>query len=181
MKYDVILADPPWQYDKRETGGSMKSGASQQYNVMGISDIANLPIGELASDNCALFMWVVPPKYYDGIDEIWKAWGFRYITKAFCWVKSKPSGFGFFTGMGHYTRANTEDCYLCVKGSMPVDSHSVNQMIYAPIREHSRKPDDQYSKIERLYPNMKYLELFARRKRDGWDSWGNEIDSDIDL
>ncbi len=179
--YDVILADPPWKYDKKVTGGSLSSGACQQYSVMDIKDIASLPIGDLIGDNCALFMWVVSPKLYDGIDVIWESWGFRYVTKAWTWVKANKSGFGFFTGMGHYTRANTEDCYLCIKGSMPVARHDIQALIYSPVREHSRKPDEQYAKIEKLYPSMKYLELFARKKRAGWDSWGNEIESDITI
>ena len=180
-KYDVILADPPWSYNKEVTGGSMSSGAIQQYPVMSIDELAELPIGDIAEENSVLFMWVVPPKYYDGINKIWESWGFRYITKAWTWVKANKSGMGFFTGMGHYSRANTEDCFLCIKGSMPVARHDIQALIYSPVREHSRKPDDQYRKIEALYPNMKYLELFARRKREGWDSWGNEIESDIEL
>lgn len=180
-KFDVILADPPWLYKREETGGSMNSGALSKYPVMSIEAIASMPIGKFAAENCALFIWVVSPKLYDGIDEIWKSWGFRYVTKAWTWVKANKSGFGFFTGMGHYTRANTEDCLLCIKGSMPVASHAIQALIYYPVREHSRKPDDQYRKIETLYPNARYLELFARRKRQGWASWGNEIDCDVDI
>jgi len=88
-------------------------------------------------------------------------------------------GLGTQMGMGHYTRANTEPCLLAVRGSMPVSSHDIQALIMSPVREHSRKPDDQYRKIESLYPAGPYLEMFARRKRAGWHSFGNEIESDV--
>lgn len=145
---------------------------------MTLDDICALPIKELTNDDCALFLWGVWPSIFD-TQRVMNAWGFEYKTKAWTWVKAKKTGFAFHFGMGYYTRANDEPCLLCVKGKMPVAVHNIQALIYAPVREHSRKPDDQYRKIEALYPDMKYLELFARRKREGWDSWGNEIESDI--
>ncbi|MCH7611705.1 MAG: adenine methyltransferase, partial [Chloroflexi bacterium] len=79
------------------------------------------------------------------------------------------------------TRANTEPCFLAIKGNMPVKAHDVLSLIYSPVREHSRKPDEQYRKIERLYPGARKLELFARRPRGGWSVWGNEVVSDVEL
>lgn len=180
-KYDVILADPPWHF--REwvpSHGDNSRSAESHYPVMSDNDIASLPINDITEKNCALFLWCVWPK----LAETWhviEEWGFNYKTIAWVWVKAKRSGFGHFTGMGYYTRANTEPCLLAIKGKMPVVAHNVLALIYSPVREHSRKPDEQYGKISRLYPNMKYLELFARRKHSGWHSWGNEINSDINL
>lgn len=180
-KYDVILADPPWHF--REwvpSHGDNSRSAESYYPTMADEDIASLPINTLAADNCVLFLWAVWPK----LAETWNVierWGFTYKTIAWVWVKAKRSGFGHFTGMGYYTRANTEPCFLAVKGKMPVASHDVLALIYSPIREHSRKPDEQYGKIARLYPDMNYVELFARHKREGWHSWGNEIKSDLSL
>ena len=182
-RYDVILADPPWKFEYWVPGQGKKNGsraAEAHYPVMDTADICRLPIADLASDNCVLFLWAVWPRIQDALDVI-KAWGFTYKTKAFTWVKANPTGFGHFMGMGYYTRANDESCLLGVKGSMPVDAHDVLSILYFPVHRHSQKPEDQYRRIERLYPGRRYLELFARRKRAGWDSWGNEVESDIVL
>lgn len=97
-------------------------------------------------------------------------------------MKSKKSGEGFATGMGYYTRANSEPCLLAIKGRMPVAARDVLSVIHAPRGRHSQKPEQQYEKIERLYPERRYLELFARaRPRPGWAYWGNEVASDVVL
>ena len=176
MKYDVILADPPWRYSKTVGQGI----AEDVYPTMGIDELCALPVGDFASDNCVLFLWTTAPTLLDYAPKIIKAWGFEYKTKAFCWVKANKSGAGFFFGIGHYTASNTEDCLLCTKGKPVRVAKDVSQIIYAPLTRHSQKPPEQYSKIERLYPDKMYLELFARNKnRPGWDYWGNEIESDI--
>jgi len=178
MLYDVILADPPWQFRvwNKDTGNGRS--AESHYPTMSLDDICNIPVSQFASINCALFLWAVWPSIFDA-QRVIESWGFEYKTKAWSWVKANKTGFGFFVGMGYYTRANDEPCLLATRGKMPVARRDIQALIYSPVREHSRKPDDQYRKIEALYPNKKYLELFARRKRDGWDSWGNEIESDI--
>ena len=157
--YDVILADPPWSFRvwNKDTGHGRS--AESHYPTMSIEDICALPIAELANENCALFLWCVWPSIFEYPQRVIDAWGFKYATKAFTWVKSKKSGFGFAMGMGHYSRANDEPCLLAVKGTMSVQDKGVLSIIYAPRREHSQKPDEQYNKIKRLYPNMKYLEL----------------------
>lgn len=142
-------------------------------------------------------MWAVPPMMQDAF-QVLDAWGFRYISFAFAWVKTtkkpmtakakylalskhKPlitlddSVYTIATGMGTYTRANTEPCLLAVRGKMPVTNQDVNQIILAPRGEHSAKPHEQYKKIQRLYPGKKRVELFARHKQPGWDVWGNEL------
>jgi N6-adenosine-specific RNA methylase IME4 len=147
---------------------------------MTLEEICALPIAELTSDNAALFLWSVWPRIFDA-QAVITSWGFTYRTIAWVWVKAKKSGFGFFTGMGYYTRANSEPCLLAVRGRMPVLAHDVLSLIYAPVRKHSQKPDEQYPKIERLYEGP-YLELFARKKHSPkWDVWGNEVESDITL
>jgi N6-adenosine-specific RNA methylase IME4 len=180
MKYDVILADPPWKFEvwDRDTGSGRS--AESHYPTMAIQDICDLQIGNIAEDNAALFLWVVWPSLREAFDVV-ETWGFIYKTVAWTWVKANRGGFGHFMGMGYYTRANTEPCLLAVKGNMPVQAHDVLALIYSPVREHSRKPDEQYAKIERLYPDRNYLELFAREKREGWHCWGNEVLSDIQI
>ena len=161
--YDVILADPPWHF---KTYGKSNANLPQSYyETMHIEDICKLSIP--AKENAALFLWVVDWMSPSICESVANAWGFTYRTNAWAWVKSKPSGFGFFSGRGYYTMSNVENCWLCVRGSMPVSNRSIQSLIYAPVREHSRKPDEQYTKIEKLYPDAKYLELFARRQRQG--------------
>ena len=180
--FDVILADPPWHfqnYAADEPGmlHDRSRGANRYYPTMTTADICAMQVP--ADDNAVLFMWSCWPMLLDAVDVV-RAWGFEYKTIAWVWVKSQRSGFGFFTGMGYYTRSNSEPCLLATRGkvSKPVD-RGVQALIYSPIRKHSQKPDEQYRKIERLYPGKRYLELFARRSRPGWSVWGNEVNSDI--
>lgn len=177
--YDIILADPPWNF--KTYGESDANLPQSHYPTMSVEDIAALPVKELTAVNCALFFWVVDWMSPSVCESIVKAWGFTYRTRAWTWVKAKPSGFGFHIGRGYYTQSNPEDCWLCVKGSMPVSSHSISSIIYDSVKEHSRKPDDQYRKIETLYPNKNYLEMFARRRRPGWDVFGNQVEGSIEL
>jgi len=180
-KYDVILADPTWSFRvwNKDTGNGRS--AISHYPVMEIDELCALPIRELAEANCALFLWAVWPSLFDFVPPLLDAWGFKYKSLAWIWVKAKKDGNGFATGMGYYSRANSEPCLLAIRGNMPVAAHDVLAVIHSPRRAHSQKPDEQYAKIERLYPNAKYLELFARHKREGWDAWGNEIQNDITL
>lgn len=171
--YNVILADPPWKYQVFK-GNKGKRTAESFYPCLSTEEIANLQVASLVGWNCALFLWVTAPLLPDGL-KIIETWGFRYITIGFTWIKTTKNG-KIFKGMGHYTRANAELCLLGIRGRMPVFDHSVSQVIVAPRQEHSRKPDEVYERIEQLYPNANYVELFARRQRVGWDAWGNELD-----
>lgn len=170
-KYDVLLSDCPWEFVTRG-----KSSAKTHYKRMTLKDLEQLPVADRVGDNAALFFWVVDWLSPTLQENIVNAWGFTYRTKAWSWLKANKSGMGFFFGRGFYTRGNQEDCWLCVRGSMPVVDHSISKIIYAPISAHSRKPDEQYRKIEALYPGRRYLEMFARRTRPGWSSIGNAID-----
>jgi len=181
MKYDVILADPPWAFRVWNKDTGQGRSAESHYSTMTIDNICALPIAELANENCALFLWCVWPSIFEYPQRVIDAWGFRYATKAFTWVKSKKGNMGFAMGMGYYTRANDEPCLLAVKGRMPVQAKDVLSIIYSPRRKHSQKPNEQYNKIERLYPNMRYLELFARTKRENWDVWGREVENDVEI
>lgn len=179
MKYDVILADPPWNFKTWSDKGKGRS-AENHYPIMSLNDIQGLPIIDYLADDCVLFLWTTWTHLQQSFDIIC-AWGFIYKTDAWVWSKRNKKGERFM-GMGYYTRANTEPCLLATRGNPPrVHDHSILAYIDAPVRKHSQKPDIQYDMIEALYPNMNYLELFARQKREGWYSWGNEIKSDIEL
>lgn len=180
-QYGVILADPPWSYytwDKN-TGPNGRT-AAKHYNTMTVEDICALPVGDLAQENCALFLWSVWPDIFRA-QEVIEAWGFRYATVAWVWTKLNPSSIGFHIGLGYYTRANTEPCLLAIRGSKPPAVKDVRALIVSSVRQHSRKPDEQYANIERMYPSDSYLELFARRARPGWDVFGNEVENSIQL
>lgn len=172
--FDVILADPPWKFYTRSDRGLNRAPESH-YDTMTPEAIRALPVGDLAARDCALFLWATWPVIMRDVPGLLQAWGFEYRTCAFLWVKANRKAGGFFQGLGYYTRANTEPCLLAIRGRMPVSAHNIAQVIYSPIRDHSQKPDDQYTRIETLYPGRRYLELFARRRGgDQWLTWGNQ-------
>lgn len=178
MKYQVIYADPPWTYPK--TGGTKNSRgmAKQFYPTMSVEDIKGLQISEIADDNCVLFLWSTYPQLPNALSVI-EAWGFRYFGLAFEWIKKTAKGNDFF-GMGYWTRANPECCLLAIKGKPKPQSHSVRQLLYAPIDKHSKKPQEARDRIVELCGDVPRIELFARNKTPGWDVWGNEVESDLE-
>lgn len=178
MKYSVILSDPPWDFKvwNKDTGSGRS--ASAHYNTMDLVSICALPVSDFAEKNCALFLWGVWPRIFD-TEKVINSWGFTYKTLAWVWVKQTKSQMKLFTGMGYYSRANSEPCLLATRGKMPVKAHDVLSIILSPVRKHSQKPDEQYEKIARLYPDGERLEMFARRPRAGWDVFGNEVVNSI--
>jgi N6-adenosine-specific RNA methylase IME4 len=136
--------------------------------------IATLPVSKIAASDAWLFLWVPSPHLPVGLQLI-ERWGFRYSGKAFAWAKQNPSGVGWHMGTGFTTRKNTEDCLLGRRGKPPIKARDVRELIVAPRREHSQKPDEQYERIERLVAGP-YVELFARTQRPGWFSWGDQVD-----
>jgi N6-adenosine-specific RNA methylase IME4 len=171
--YEIIYADPPWSFDNYSAKGEAKN-AKVHYDCMDIDAIKALPVGQLASGNCALFLWATDPLLDVAIETL-KHWGFRYVTKAFSFIKLNKGGEGYFMGTGYYTRANDETCLLGMMGSLPRLDAGVRQLVVEPIREHSRKPDRIPDDIVRLFGDRPRVELFARTRRKGWDAWGNEV------
>jgi N6-adenosine-specific RNA methylase IME4 len=169
--YRAILADPPWPFRTWSAKGSGRSAISH-YDTMSFDELAALPVAELAASDCALFLWAYDPLLHRAF-ELMAAWDFTFKTRAFTWVKTTRAGQGFAFGCGYYTRANSEIVLLGTRGRPKVLSHSVSELIVAPRREHSRKPDETRERIEQLVAGP-YLELFARDSRPGWDAWGIE-------
>src|SRR6185295_15658608 len=145
-----------------------------------LDELKTMSVGELAADDCALFMWAVMPEL-PGAIEVMRAWGFEYKTCAFSWVKTSSEGGitakgkGLHWGMGYWTRSNVELCLLGTRGSPKRIARDVHQVIVCPVGEHSRKPEETHERIERLVPGP-YLELYARRPMTGWTVWGNNIE-----
>jgi len=184
MKFDVIYADPAWQYKVRSKSGGC---ADKYYMVSTLQEMKKFKVNELSSKNSYLFMWVTFPVLKEGL-ELMEAWGFRYITNAFTWVKRsknfKPNENNhnkFFFGLGYYTRGNPEICLLGKKGKgVKIQNKGIEQLTVTNLQEHSKKPDEIYEKIEKLVgPDVSKIELFARNKREGWVSLGNEIDGKL--
>lgn len=180
-KYNIIYADPPWSYrDKRDKHPRLCGGASVHYGTMSTLDICNLPVCDIADENCMLFIWATFPNLPDALKVI-DAWGFKYKTLGFSWIKTnKRNGKPFF-GIGYYTKSNCEVCLIATKGKPIKASNSVSSVVIEPIQQHSKKPDCVADKIVQLCGDMPRIELFARSKRDGWDAFGNEIDGGISL
>ena len=147
---------------------------------MNIKDICNLPVKKITAPNCVLFMWMTFPTLVEGL-QVLKKWGFTYKTVAFVWIKQNKKTPSLFWGLGFWTRANAEICILATKGKSKRISAKVHQVIISPIEEHSKKPDETRKRIVELLGDIPRIELFARQKVIGWDSWGNEVESDIDL
>jgi N6-adenosine-specific RNA methylase IME4 len=179
-KFGAILADPPWMFRTWSDKGKDRS-AENHYPVMGLDAIAALPVRELAANDCVLFLWSTWPTIQQAFRVI-DSWGFTYKSCAFDWMKADASQMDMFRddvdvqiGLGFWTRANTEPCLLATRGKPKRLNADVPQAIIEPRRQHSRKPDCVYARIERLVGGP-YIELFARQQRPGSAAWGNEID-----
>ena len=178
-KYSIIYADPPWHYRTYSKKGKGRS-ADSHYPTMDIEDIKALPIREIAAKDCALFMWLTFPCMKEALEVI-QAWGFEYKTVAFVWIKQNRKSDSLFWGMGYWTRANAELCVLATKGHPKRANTGVHQVIVTHIEEHSKKPNEARERIVRLMGALPRIELFARQRPEGWDVWGNEVESSIDL
>jgi len=176
-KYQIIYADPPWNYCATGNTIPQRAKAGQSYVPMRMVDLYSLDISKIAEDNCALFMWATAPLMPEAL-YLLKCWGFEYKTIAFTWVKkNKKNKTSNFWGMGSWTRSNPEFCLLAVKGKPKAISHSIHSIGEYPIMEHSKKPEEFAESIVKLCGDISRIELFARDKKEGWDVWGNQIES----
>lgn len=192
-KYSVIYADPNWTFETYSEKGELKS-PQQHYRCSSIDDICALPVSDVAADDAYLFLWVTWPIIFK-TERVINAWGFEFSGLAWEWIKYNPLTGKFAFGGGYGTRKNLEPCLLAKRGnpglpksrserdfilSGPDADYRYDasdpdvEVLVAPRREHSRKPDEAYARIERMFDGPK-IELFARHQRAGWDAWGNEV------
>lgn len=161
-KYNIIYADPPWEY--KESGGGHRGTAGLPYPTMNIEDIKNLPIKNIKAEKCILFLWVTFARLEQGLDVI-KSWGFDYYSIGFNWVKTTKNG-KLFWGMGYYTRSNSELCLIGVPHNKQNRLKPINRDVLSVImsekREHSRKPDEIRNLIVKAIGDLPRIELFAR-------------------
>ena len=174
-KYQIIYVDPPWSFNFHKRTLQCKD---HLYPTMKAEDIIKLDVGNIADSNCVLFLWVINSEIPLALKCI-TAWGFEYKTVAFTWVKTTKNTYHF--GGGNWTRSNPELCLLAKRGRIKRQSASVRNLVIERLREHSRKPDRIRYDIVELCGDIPRIELFAREKTEGWDVWGNEVESDIDL
>ena len=202
-KFKIILADPPWKF---KTYSVPKDGkrfrpdcqvwrnADIHYSTMTLDQIKQLPVGELAEKDSVLFLWTTFP-YLQKSFGVVDAWGFKFKTVGFVWIKLNKRGgcdrlsqeseirlSDLFMGGGYYTRSNAEICLLCSKGRgvQRVD-RSVRQVVLSRRRAHSQKPDEVRERIVQLFGDLSRVELFAREKAEGWLAWGKDVENDIEF
>lgn len=187
MKYSVIYADPPWSYNDKMNGHSFS--LDHEYKTQDINWIKKLPIGSIAEKDCTLFIWAVNPLLPEALEVI-KAWGFKYKTVAFNWVK-KTSGGHFVSNMGRWTMGNNEMVLLATKGKPKRIRKDIKQLVFAERTSHSKKPDIIRKLIVDLMGDVSRVELFARGPKDknlfnenrfdGWDTFGDESEGSIKI
>lgn len=185
MKFDIIYADPPWHYNgKLQFDKSSKSreqldlsrnifisSANFKYPTLRTSELMRIPVHEIAKDDCLLFLWTTNPHLAQAI-ALGQAWGFEYKTVAFVWDK-------MIHNPGKYTLSNCELCLVFKRGRIPTPrgARNIQQLIRSPRKAHSEKPIEVMHAIERMFPTQERIELFARRKTEGWSAWGLDLEN----
>ena len=188
-KYQIIYADPAWSYGDKLGNDSAFGSATSAYPTMDIEEIKALKVNELADKDCVLFLWATSPLLPEALEVI-KAWGFKYTTIGFVWSKKYKDG-SAVSNMGRWTMGNVELCLLAKKGKPQRICKNVKQLVEDLREGHSRKPDIFRERIVELMGDLPRVELFARETNqptltgkklfDGWDTWGNEVKSNIKL
>ena len=172
-KYSIIYADPPWDYKGQlqhtGSGGKDSGGAIRHYPTVPVSEMKTWDVTSISEENCLLFMWSSSP-HLDQAIQLGKAWGFRWATVAFVWDKQRPNP-------GFYTMSQCELCLVFRRGKIPQPrgARNMRQLIQVKRTRHSEKPDTVRERIEKMFPQQSKIELFARKRHQGWDAWGLEI------
>jgi len=172
-KYQIIYADPPWHFEKGFWDRS-KSNPSSHYPTMSTDEICKLPVKRLADENCHLYMWTTSRHLMNGdAIKVVKSWEFRPMN-IITWCKPQFS-------LGYYFRNSTEHLIFAIKGKLHTIDRKQHTYLIANRERHSKKPDAFRKLLVRCSGDLPRIELFAREKHEGWDVWGNEVKSDINL
>ena len=173
-RYEILYADPPWDYNGQlqhnGAGGRDTGGALRHYSTLTTGEMAQWNIGErLAADNALLFLWATSPHLDQAID-LGKSWGFKWATVAFVWDKQRVNP-------GFYTMSQCELCLVFKRGKIPTKRgvRNARQLVIQERTCHSAKPAEVRKRIEAMFPYARRLELFARERAKGWQSWGLEV------
>lgn len=182
-KFDVIYADPPWKFfDGFRSAPDLSFQKNEKYDVLETEEIKKIPVNKLSKSDCVLFLWTTDAHLPDALSVI-KSWGFKYKTIAFIWnkktVNNKQVCF-----MGKWTMKGSEICLLATKGKAHkmLKCYNVRQLVEAERKDHSSKPEEVAKRIEKMFgKELKYIELFARKERKGWEVWGNQVKSTLNV
>lgn len=178
-RYEIIYADPPWDYKGQKqhagAGSDDTGGAEVHYSTVTLDRLKSLNVGAVCARDCLLFMWATGPHLDQAIDLL-KAWGFAWATIGFVWDKQRVNP-------GFYTMSRCEIVLIGKRGKIPQPrgARNVSQFVSLLRGAHSEKPNEVRERIERMFPEQRKLELFARVKPDGWDVFGNEVPGSIDI
>ena len=177
-KYNIVYADPPWKFSSpkfQDGNRGFGNRVEDRYKTLSIKELCDLPVTKITKDDCILFMWVIDSHLEQSFKVI-KSWGFRFATVGFNWVKQYKSG-SYCYNFGSYTLKSTELCLIGLKGKLKniKKSNKVKSLVMAERTIHSKKPDEVRNRIIELCEDLPRIELFAREKTEGWDSWGNEV------
>jgi N6-adenosine-specific RNA methylase IME4 len=172
IRAGAITADPPLAFEAWSRKGEGRP-PQHHYACLSFEQLAAMPIASVAALHCFLFLWI-PLRSVFLVEPLMRAWGFVFSGVGFSWVKQNRSGVGWFMGGGYGTRHNVEICWLGRRGSPRRKSAGVRELIVAPVRDHSRKPDEIYRRVEEFCDGP-YLELFSRQQWPGWTCVGDEI------
>lgn len=187
-KYQIIYADPPWDFgDRLRSSKRLENGKmhfrelNMHYDTMSTKEICNLSIKSIIDNDAVLFLWTTDAHLPDALEVI-KSWGFKYKTIGFIWNKKEKTG-KQVCFMGKWTLKGSEICLLATKGSAHklIKNHKIRQLVEAERSIHSQKPDEVRNRIVELLGDLPRIELFARKKVEGWDVWGKELESSIKL
>lgn len=167
-KFDIIVADPPWKFSSNSKAKPGRN-AMRHYPCMSDAEICALPVVQWAADNALLFLWTTAPMLARSLPVI-GAWGFRYVSQL-VWAKDR-------VGTGFWVRNRHEIVLVAKRGKFPCPSPAPfpDSIIAGAQREHSRKPETLQGRIDEVWPDAAKLEMFARRQRSGWTTWGNQTD-----
>ena len=171
--FQVIYADPPWDYKGQSqhngAGGELTGCAMTHYPTITYKMLADLPVTQLADNDCLLFMWSSSP-HLDQAIELGKAWGFQWATIGFVWDKQRVNP-------GYYTMSQCELCLVFKRGRIPHPrgKRNVRQFLSKKRAAHSAKPEEVRQRIDEMFPDQDKIELFARSYADGWKSWGIDL------
>src|SRR5215469_11498183 len=166
-QFGVILADPPWRF---KTFDGVNRKIERHYQLTGLDVLKTLDVPSIAARDCVFALWATQAQLPDAL-ELMKHYGFRFKT-AGAWAKRSRRDRSWQFGTGYLLRSAAEFFLIGTRGHPRSAVHNVRNLIVAPVREHSRKPDDLAKNLERMFPDAKKIELFAERKRNGWATWG---------
>jgi len=179
MKYEIVYADPPWDYKGQHqhtgSGGASSGGADRHYPTLTLAQLKRLNVEGLCAENSLLFLWATSP-HLDQAIELLKSWGFKWATVGFVWNKLRVNP-------GFYTMSQTELCLIGKRGKIPQPrgARNVRQLVSSAREGHSMKPREVRHRIEEMFPSQTKVELFARKHSRGWSVWGDEVISGIVL